>query len=165
MAKPIEGSKAKNPARGLILFGSAWLLFGLPCLGARLGVGFQEMPEGMQFREHGLTAQGIVLEKQRGFNTGRSSAGPVITYRFATSSGREIEHWATLEREAWSRLRKGGPVSVVYLPDSPDVHRVEGQESNTFLAVLFSFFGLVFTGIGGGVIAFNLRSRAHRRRR
>ena len=146
----------------MLLFGSFWLLFGLPFLGFGVAAGFQEIYEGVKLRDHGQAAQGVVLEKRRGFNTGRQSAGPGIRYAFRTSGGSELEQWASLEGAAWSRLRVGGPVGVTYLPEAPEIHRVDGRESDVLLAALLSFMGLVFTAIGGGIVAYNLRTRRRR---
>ena len=155
----------KKVDRGLLLFGSVWLVFGLPFLVTGLVTAIQEHRTGQQLREHGQTAAGVVLEKHAGFVHSSTSAAATITFRFATSDGQSIQDSASMEGSAWSRLRKSGPVSVVYLPGSPQTHRVEGQEPQTFLVLIMLLLGGIFSALGGGVIVAAVKSRSRRRPR
>ncbi|MEL6236949.1 MAG: DUF3592 domain-containing protein [Pseudomonadota bacterium] len=45
-----------------------------------------------------------------------------VYYVFTTADGQEVEGSRTQTKSEWRRLRIGGPVEVVYLPDRPHIH-------------------------------------------
>ena len=61
--RPSAHKKTLDTTRGRVLFGAAWLLFGVPCLVLGLGFGYKEVSDARQLREHGESTRGIVLRK------------------------------------------------------------------------------------------------------
>jgi hypothetical protein len=99
--------------------------------------------------EAGRSVDGIVLEKTVGTtSTGRSRrTAYTVTFRFS-ALGEDIIDKVEVDKEVWDRLPEQGPVQVTYLPDEPNVHRVEGQDSE------FSVWKLLMCLVGGGLMLY-----------
>jgi len=62
--------------------------------------------------------------------------------------GENINGTVELDKAVWDRLQEQGPIKVTYLPDEPEIHRVEGQDADFQLWKLFIAVG------GGGLMLF-----------
>jgi hypothetical protein len=156
-------SKSAQPSKGginqgnfWVLFGSIWLLVGLPFL---LGPGYFILQE-RQLATNGLETEGIVVTKE----VGRSgdSVHRKIGYRF-TADGQTFEGTSEVSEERWNSVTERGPVPIEYLPGRPAVSRVVGASELTLL-LIFSFVGLLLSIAGGTIVFVSLR-RARTTRR
>jgi hypothetical protein len=140
-----------------VLFGSIWLLVGLPFL---LLAGYFLVQE-RQLATTGRVVEATVLTKdidRSGNNVNRS-----VTYRFRNAAGRVIEGRSDVGESIWNSLTERGPVSVTFLPNRPSVNRVVGS-SKLMLLLIFSFVGGLLS-IAGGTIVTVARSSARTKRR
>jgi hypothetical protein len=114
-------------------------------------IGWLFLVSGLLFFAGGAyhTVDGIVLEKTVGTtSTGRSRrTAYTVTFRFS-ALGEDIIDKVEVDKEVWDRLPEQGPVQVTYLPDEPNVHRVEGQDSE------FSVWKLLMCLVGGGLMLY-----------
>jgi len=92
----------------------AVILGGIALILAEVGAGPVEEPG-----YHAITARVVDL--------GSTAGGePWVSYRFETHQGREIVAERRLPEREWQRLRRGGPVPVVYREEEPsDTHIAE----------------------------------------
>ncbi len=99
--------------------------------------------------EAGRSVDGIVLEKTVGTTSqGRSRrTAYTVTFRFS-ALGEDITDKVEVDKDVWDRLLEQGPVRVTYLPDEPEVHRVEGQDAE------FSVWKLLMCVVGGGLMLY-----------
>jgi hypothetical protein len=64
-----------------------------------------------------------------------------------------VKNEAQVSAALWDRLVEREPVRVTYLPDRPDINRIDGADGDWMLPGIFGLLGLVFAG-AGGVIFF-----------
>ena len=150
----------------LVWFGGIFLLAGVPILSVGVWQGREAMAQKRLERD-GRTTQGMVLTKTRSTSssTRRSSTPSTtttysVTYRFTTSTGESRRGSARVGRGSWDALVERGPVEVTYLPESPGVSRIPGQERPTLMAALFTGLGGLATLVGGATFGIGLR-QAH----
>jgi hypothetical protein len=149
----------------LVWFGGIFLLAGVPILIAGVWLGTGVMAQKRLDKE-GRTAQGMLLTKTRSTSSSVRSSTPSsttsysVSYRFTTSAGESRRGSARVGRRAWDALVERGPVEVRYLPDSPGVSRIPGQETPTVMAALFAGLGGLATLVGGVTFGIGFR-QAH----
>ena len=123
--------------------GTILLLIGLPFF--ILAIVF--MGQERKFDAEGRTVEGIVLTK----NVGRdrdNNRKYSVRYRFTAPDGSIREGRSELSEERWSEFVENGPIRILYLPDKPGSHRIEGESKWTLL-VIFVVVGVLLT-LGGG---------------
>jgi len=140
----------------LVWFGGIFLLAGIPllCVGAWFGTAVMAQK---RLEREGRTTQGMILTKTRSTSsstlrssTRSSTTSYSVTYRFTTATGERRQDSARVDRATWDALVERGPVEIKYLPESPAISRIPGQEDQTLFAALFAGFGALAT-LGGGV--------------
>jgi hypothetical protein len=108
--------------------------------------------------EQGRTADGTVLEKtvrttierkagRRSHEGSTRETSYLVAFRFSTL-GETISGKVEVDKDVWDRLQENGPIKVTYLPDEPEIHRVEGQDADFQIWKLFIAVG------GGGLMLF-----------
>lgn len=99
--------------------------------------------------QEGRSADGTVLEKTVGTTSqGRSRrTAYTVTFRFS-ALGEDFTDTVEVEKGDWDRLHDQGPIRVTYLPDDPEIHRVEGQDAE------FSVWKLLMCLVGGGLMLY-----------
>lgn len=126
-------------------------------------LGIRDALEEQHFLTHGLAVDATVTDKsiERATRGGNPVTRYLVTYRFTSSNGREVEASADVTVEEWEQLEAGRKFQVKYLPDTPESSRVQGTGENTWIAVyVFLAIGSVFTLLGGGLAFFEGRSVA-----
>lgn len=128
----------------LALFGGIWLLVGLPFLGIGIGTALSEL----RLQREGKVTAGTVLTKDVRRATKKRSTTYSVTYRFTTAEGETVTDKARLDFDRWEQLQEQGPIPIRYLSSRPSSNRPEYAKS-WLLPVIFSSFGLLFSGVGG----------------
>lgn len=137
-------------------FGGIWLVCGLPFLiiGVYLGVDALHMQQ--RFERDAVPAEGTVLTKT--IRSNKDSRSYWVGYRFRAADGTAVQNELQVDAQTWNRLTERGPVRVSYLPDRPDLNRIDGAESGWLLALIFTGLGLFFVPIGGWIFLKGLRT-------
>jgi hypothetical protein len=108
--------------------------------------------------QEGRVANGTVLEKTarttverqaglRSHEGGTIETHYLVTFRFS-ASGEDIAGTAEVDRDVWDRLQEQDPIKVTYLPDQPEIHRLEGQDTE------FSVWKLLLWLASGGLFLY-----------
>lgn len=137
-------------------FGGIWLFCGLPFLIIGLYVGIDQFRLQERFKTEAVISEGMVLTKA--IKSNKDSKSYWVSYRFRTADGTVVKNEAQVDARSWDTLAERGPVRVSYLPDSPDLNRIEGAESDWLLALIFTGLGLFFVPIGGLIFLQGLRT-------
>lgn len=136
-------------------FGGIWLLGGAPFLAAGIYFGIAQVMLDHRLQADGHTVQGMVLTKTISSSKG-SNPNYSITFRFVPREGPPVKGEAQISRVVWEELTEREPIAVTYVPDHPSSYRVESQEGNWMLAVIFTILGGFFTSVGGFVLVRGL---------
>lgn len=124
-------------------------------------IGIQDALEKRNFLAHGLAADATVTDKsiERATRGGNPVTRYLVTYRFTSSNGQEVDASADVPVEAWEQLEAGRTFQVTYLANAPESSRIQGAGEDTWIAVyVFLAIGSVFTLLGGGLAFFEGRS-------
>lgn len=124
-------------------------------------IGLQNALKEQLFRAHGLVVDATVTDKsiERATRGGNPVTRYLVSYRFTSSSGKEVESSTEVPVEEWEHLEAGRTFQVTYLPDAPESSWVQSMGENTWIAVyVFLAIGSVFTLLGGGLAFFEGRS-------
>ena len=143
-------SSALSPQNFWLMFGGIWLLGGAPFLVAGIYFGIAQVMLDHRLEANGHTVQGMVLTKTISSSKG-SSPNYSITFRFVPRNGPPVKGETRISRVVWEELTEREPIAVTYVPDHPSSYRVESQESDWMLAVIFTILGGFFTSAGGFV--------------
>lgn len=138
----------------LLWVGTLFLILGL----AFLTIGVRAFLENHAYKTQGLDVQAVVLDKTlvRANRQNNARTQYLVTYRFTSANGEEIDGIADVPIEEWERLEPGQTFPVTYLPDKVDSSRPPG--GNEWIAALvFSIIGGVFTLLGSGPAFFDAR--------
>ena len=103
-------------------------------------------PEERQLAAVGAVARAELLRKEVHASRVRGSiVRPeyVVHYRFEKVSGS-----ASIDESLWRRLSPGDQLEARYLPADPSVHRVETQQRDLVLPVVFGLIGALFAPLG-----------------
>lgn len=132
----------------LLWVGTLFLILGL----AFLTIGVRASLEEHVYNSQGLEVQAVVLDKilVRANRQDNARAQYLVTYRFISATGEEIDATADVPVEEWERLEPGQTFPVTYLPDKVDSSRPPGGDE-WIAALVFSIIGGVFTLLGGGL--------------
>jgi len=147
-------------------FGGIWLFCGSPFLIIGLSIGAQHLYVNNRLAAEGRTVDGMVLTKAITYSSsnsnsrgGSGNATYHVTFRFLTR-GELVTGEAEVTVDAWDALVEREPIQVIYVPDAPQHHRVEGQSSGWIVPVSFTVLGGFFTSLGGFIL---LRARSRLR--
>ena len=140
-------SPSHQPAKRTLLPFLRWgfLIFGL--------VFFRLSCEEGYYEKGGARVQGTVLQKaysqgtRRPGGRGGSSSKHYVSYRFKTKEGRTIEGRYDVLPNTWQNLKKGDPVTVEYLPDSPDTNRIPEQRARSLTWTIMALVLLVASAV------------------
>ena len=103
--------------------------------------------------ENGARTEGVVISLDRSRGSSRANH-PVV--RFYTAAGREVVFHGSIGSNP-PAYRIGEEVSVVYLPDRPDVAEIDNFLELWLLTLIVGLLGLVFSGLGFGAVAWQIR--------
>ena len=140
-------SSSHQSAKGSLLPFLRWgfLIFGL--------IFFRLSCEEDYYEKGGARVQGIVLQKTYSQGTrstggrGGSSSKHYVSYRFTTKEGRTIEGRYDVLPGTWQKLKERDPVTVEYLPDSPDTNRIPEQRARSLTWTIMALVLLVASGV------------------
>jgi hypothetical protein len=140
-------SSSHQSAKGSLLPFLRWgfLIFGL--------IFFRLSCEEDYYEKGGARVQGIVLQKTYSPGTrstggrGGSSSKHYVSYRFTTKEGRTIEGRYDVLPGTWQKLKERDPVTVEYLPDSPDTNRIPEQRARSLIWTIMALVLLVASGV------------------
>lgn len=107
--------------------------------------------EERQLAAEGRTARAELLRKD--IIADRASGSIVrpgyrVHYRFTPEQGSPISASAEIDEALWRRLSPTDPLEVRYLGEDPAVHRVESQQRDVVLPIVFGLIGAVFAPLG-----------------
>jgi hypothetical protein len=105
------------------------------------------------FLDRAEDAEGEVIEMIRSRSDDSYTYKPVV--EFTTPSGVQIEFTSSTSSNPPS-YDVGEIVDVLYDPEDPNNARIDGAFSLWFLPVFLSIFGLIFAGIGTGLLAVGI---------
>ena len=99
---------------------------------------------------HSVEAEGTVIEMVRTRDSdGDYMYAPLV--RFSTAEGKTIEFQSSLRTNP-PAYRTGQTVSVLYDPAVPESASIRGFFTLWFVALILSFIGVIFLGIGAVMI-------------
>lgn len=156
-------SPATGPSPWTLLSRAGALWFGtvLGALGMVFAIiGVRDAYTEWQYHAQGLTAAATVTDKsiERAKRGENSRTRYLVSYRFTSSEGQDMESSAELPVEDWERLEAGQMFPVSYLPDALGSSRVQGRGEDAWIAVyVFLAIGTVFTLLGVGLAYSDLR--------
>lgn len=138
----------------LLWVGTLFLILGL----VFSTIGIRTWLEEQAYNTRGLDVQAVVLDKTlvRANRQDNIRTQYLVTYRFTSANGEEIDGTADVPVEEWERLEPGQTFPVTYLPDKTDSSRPPGGDE-WIAALVFSIIGGVFTLLGGGLAFFDAR--------
>jgi hypothetical protein len=127
------------------LFGSIWALVGTPFL---LIAVFTWRNESY-IQKHGIPAEATVVEKLHTSSSNKSSTY-ALKYVFSDRSRQEHIRSTNVPWETWRQYRDGDTLPIIYLPESPEKSRLDGdhRELPWILPLVFGGFGLIFAPVG-----------------
>ncbi len=135
--------------RATPVVGGIFLLLGLIFGGVALYLWID--PEERQLAAEGRAARAELLRKD--IVADRTSGSIVrpgyrVHYRFAPEPGSPVSASARIDETLWRRVHPGDPLEVLYLASDHAVNRVEGQERDIVLPLVFGLIGAVFAPLG-----------------
>ena len=108
--------------------------------------------------QEGRVANGVVLEKkvrttierqvgERSHAGGTIETHYLVTVRFS-ALGEDITDTVEMDKDVWDPLKEQDQIRVTYLPDKPEIYRVEGQDAE------FQLWKLLMWLMGGGLFLY-----------
>ena len=148
---PHGASVWKLASRAMVLWIGAFLLM----IGLVFTVlGIRDASRERRYQTNGRSADAIVTGKSidRAERGGNPATRYLVTYRFTSSEGRDIEGSAEVPVEDWERAESGQTFPVTYLAEAPESSRAvgSGQEARIVIYVFLAIGG-VFSLLGGGL--------------
>jgi hypothetical protein len=142
-------------SKGLLIFGSVFLLVGL---GLLTGAYFS-YSSTKHFLAHAVDAQGTVIELERRESTdsdGRSSTMFYPVVEFQTDTGKKIIFHESSGSNP-PAYAVGDSTPILYTPENPSEASINSFLSLWLGALIFSFLGSMFSLIGGSIVFSILR--------
>lgn len=150
----------RDPGR-IAVTGAGALFAAIGLLFAGIGVAkhFNERGEARRLDADGKFTSALVTRKYIEANATQGRAKPSfhVQFRFAPAGQSEVSGSSTVTPQAYQRAKPGGRIEILYLPDTPSIHRVEGEVRDTLLGMVFAGIGGIFVLFGGGMIYAMLR--------
>ncbi|RIL00900.1 MAG: hypothetical protein DCC75_13775, partial [Proteobacteria bacterium] len=155
--------KAPKRSKFFLLFGSIWLICGLPFF--FFGVHLVRVEK--RYEAEAVTVPGIVqgkrMEERRDSDNKGTTKTYYVKYRFTTKEGGSIESEGSVDSDAWQGLADGAEIQIQYLPGDETENRV-ASEPSIIAGVLVAAMGLICMLLGAGFVFFDLKKRALLRR-
>ncbi len=107
--------------------------------------------EERRLAAEGRTARAELLRKDIVADRASGSIvrpGYRVHYRFTPEQGSPVSASAEIDEALWRRLGPVDPLEVRYLGEDPAVHRVETQQRDIVLPIVFGLIGVVFAPLG-----------------
>lgn len=107
--------------------------------------------EERQLAAEGRTARAELVRKDIVADRASGSIvrpGYRVHYRFAPEQSSPVSASAQIDEALWRRLSPGDPLEVRYLSEDPAVHRVESQQRDIVLPIVFGLIGVLFALLG-----------------
>jgi hypothetical protein len=160
---------AITPQNFWFWFGGLWLFVGGLFLVVGIWVGVHQFRVNDRLDHEGRTAEGMVLTKEihttSSKNSSSSSPTYLVIFQFAPVQLEIVRGRAEVTEDVWDHLEERGPISVTYLPDSPQSHRVPGQtKADLVLTSVFAILGGILSSLGG-LVLFKARAAQQRNER
>lgn len=154
MARPtLTASRPRGPSvwklvgRSFALWiGGALFVFGL----VFAAVGAREALVEQAYRDEGMTADALVLDRSivRAERGEQGATRYVLSYRYTTAEGEQVESSADVSVEEWEGIEPGARFPIAYLPGQLDASR-PSTAGDSIVPLVFLSIGGVFTLIGG----------------
>ncbi len=131
--------------------GGICLAIGLLLVSAGIHFAVSVWSDASRLEQAGQVVTGTVIAK-----VGNGRRYVKITYRFTTRTGETITGKADVWNATWLRVQQNRQLRVTYVPDNPQIHRVEGQRPFggpaivvwEILGVFVGAMGALLVGIG-----------------
>jgi hypothetical protein len=128
-------------------FGAIWAAVGLPFA----GVGLYEAAAARELGRDAVRAQAAVVEK--GHDQAKDGSSRYwLRYVWRDRDDSERVGLRDVGWEKWRSVEDGQAIEVRYLPDDPARHVVEGEQGPWAKAAIFGVLGVVFGGVGCGLV-------------
>jgi Protein of unknown function (DUF3592) len=139
--------------------GAFFAAFGLLFAGIGVANYLGERSEQRRLDAGGKFASALVVRKYIEANATSGQAEPSfrVQFRFAPEGRAEVTGTVVVDPATYRRARPDGRIELVYLPEAPSVHRIEGELRDGLFAPIFAGIGGLFVLIGGGMIYAMLR--------
>jgi hypothetical protein len=124
-------------------------------------IGLNEASSERPYQSRGVTVHATITDKSidRAKRGGNPRTRYLVSYRFGSPEGRDIEGSGEVPVEEWERLDIGKTVPVTYLSDMPESSRIQGSKNDAWIAVsVFLAIGGVFMLLGGGLAGYEGRA-------
>jgi hypothetical protein len=135
--------------RATLAVGGLFLLLGTIFGGVALYLWIA--PGERQLDAEGRTARAELLRKD--IVADRASGSIVrpeyrVHYRFTPEQGSPVSASARIDAALWRRVHPGDSIEVLYLASDPSIQRVEGEEREIVLPLVFGLIGVLFAPLG-----------------
>lgn len=125
----------------LIIFGLAWLVFGIPFM----LLGRHILNLDARYASEGIKATATVLgkrvEEKWNSKEKRNDISYYITYKFSPEGAPALESSASVSRDQYDKSSENAPIEVEYLKAEPEKSRLVGNNDKVM--------GFVMLGVGG----------------
>lgn len=132
-----------------VRLGLAFAVFSLIFVSIAIHIGADEV--AFMHRAQSTQATVVVRAIHRADTSGSNATRYILRYRFAAAPGKLIEDVVEVPVAQWEQVQEGSVLSVWYLPDRPDRHRLDppGQWVAT---LVFGLVGIIFGSVGAALI-------------
>ena len=146
MASTSEASTSERPHWPTLVVGGVFFLVGA-ILG---GVGLWKLCADSRAINGERTRAEVLRKAIHADRTQGSSvrARHRVEYRFQPAAGEAVSAAAHVTPELWARLEPGAPIEVEYLQSDPSTQRVEGEERDATVWIVFGLVGALFAPLG-----------------
>lgn len=120
---------------------------------------------GAYLRDTGIAAQGVRawarVERKSVSRDAEEGNEYRMRYRFAASDGRVLVAEHGVPKRVWRGLKAGDSLEVLYAPEQPtrNFPALGGGVRSVGVLVLAVVLGVVFVGLGGGIVVGVMRGR------
>lgn len=140
-------------SKALLWIGGIFFAFGL----AFAAVGVWNVVDDMALAARGNTAQGTVVNLSASYDSeGGTTYRPVVLFRDDNGATRRFTSNMGSNPPAFDRNEK---VTVIYDPWAPEDAIIDSFSTRYLLPAIFGGFGLIFGGIGAGLLIYVIRRR------
>lgn len=142
--------------------GGICLAIGLLLVGAGIHVAVSGWTDASRLGQAGQVVTGTVMAK-----VGSDRRYVKITCRFTTRTGETITGKTDVWDATWLRVQENRHLRVTYVPDDPEIHRVEGQRPLGGAAiVIWEILGAIVGAMGALLVGIGFsRIRGTKRHR
>jgi len=124
---------------------------------AMAGGAFWAWSSSQRYLNEGIETTGRVIDLEyRDSDDSSGTYAPVVEFTDREGTQRIYRSSSSSNPPAYKR---GEQVTLYYLPDEPERAMIDGFDDRYLLPAILGVFGLVFGGIGFGIIIYYLRQR------